>query len=52
MDAMVSMEKVRAETRAMLDHIDRVARNHPDWGLYYEGDERPKIPWWKHLLRW
>lgn len=52
MESMVSMEKIQAETRALLDHVDRVARNDPDWGIYFEGEERRKIPLWQRLLRW
>lgn len=51
MSLMVSMEKIRAETRAIEDHMDRVARDDPDWNIYWEGEERPKLPWWRRLLR-
>jgi hypothetical protein len=47
---MVTMDEVRAETRAMLDPADRIARDDLDRGLYLEGQARPKLPRWRRLL--
>jgi hypothetical protein len=44
-------KEIDAETRAFVDMADRVSRNDPDWGLYREGEARPRLPWWRRLLK-
>jgi hypothetical protein len=44
------IEASERETAALKDWARRVAANHPDWGLYYPGDPRPRVRWWHHLL--
>ena len=51
MDAMVDRAKIEAEARAYEDFFDRVARDDPDWGLYFEGDPRLHFPWWRRFLK-
>lgn len=52
MPKKVTMEQIRAETRAIQDALERSARNDPDWGVYFEGQERPPpMPWWRRLLK-
>lgn len=36
---------------ALFDQAERIARNDPDWGLYLPGDPRPRIPWWRRVLK-
>lgn len=49
--AMWTREQFEAQTRAYKDAMDRIARNDPDWGVYDEGDERPKLPRWRRVLK-
>ena len=51
MTSMITKEEMEAETRAYLDAFARIARNDIDWGVYFEGDERPQYPWWRRFLR-
>jgi hypothetical protein len=44
-------EQLRIEREAIEDWADRVARNDPDWGLYFPGDARPHIPRWRRILK-
>lgn len=48
---MVTKAELRAETEAYLDALDRIARDDPDWGVYFEGEVRPRLPWWRRLLK-
>ena len=41
----------RELNEALLDMAGRVARNDPDWGIYFPGDARPHIPRWRRLLK-
>lgn len=51
MPKKVTMEQIRAETRAIQDALERSARNDPEWGVYLEGQPRPPPrPWWRRLL--
>lgn len=43
-------EKIRAETAA-LKELAGVARNDPDWAIYWPGTERPRLSWWCRLWR-
>ncbi|HET6317267.1 MAG TPA: hypothetical protein VFG86_12470 [Chloroflexota bacterium] len=36
--------------QAFEDYGERVARNDPDWGLYFPGDPRPVRTWWQRLF--
>lgn len=52
----MAMAAARADDRifdeaAWDDWAERVARDDPDWNLYLPGDERPKLPWWRRLLK-
>lgn len=47
MDAMLTPE----ERAAWDDWADRVARNDPDWNFYMPGEPRPRMPWWRRVLR-
>lgn len=51
MASRAEVEASRRETEALKDFVDRVARGDPDLGLYYPGDARPHMPWWRRLLK-
>ena len=44
-------ERLRIEREAIADWAERVARNDPDWGIYFPGDPRPHIPRWRRILK-
>jgi len=44
-------EYLRIENEAIADWAERVARNDPDWGIYFPGDPRPHIPRWRRILK-
>ncbi|HEV8359412.1 MAG TPA: hypothetical protein VGR28_03045 [Candidatus Thermoplasmatota archaeon] len=45
------LEEWEAEGRAIREMADRVARDDPDWGLYMNPADKPKLPWWRRLLK-
>lgn len=48
---MVTRAELEAETRAYNDAGRRMARNDPDWRVYFDGKVPPKLPWWRRLLK-
>lgn len=45
------IEEFRAEGRALKDMAERVSRNDPDWGFYLNPADKPKLPWWRRVLK-
>ena len=51
-DTPRSRERQRLELEeALRDQTERVARDDSDWSLYFPGDPRPHIPWWRRVLK-
>ncbi|HEV8359727.1 MAG TPA: hypothetical protein VGR28_04645 [Candidatus Thermoplasmatota archaeon] len=49
--ATKSKEQWLAESRALEAWSDRVARDHPDWEIYWPGETRIELPWWRRRLK-
>lgn len=44
-------KELEAEDRAYEDYFERVARDDPDWGFYLDPADKPRLPWWRRLLK-